>query len=799
MASFAGSEDYASAQSAPVTFQIAKATPTIRWLTPAAITYGTALGGTQLDATAFWTVGGTLGSVAGTFVYTPEAGTVLKANANPQTLSVIFTPADTTDYTTATQTTTIQVNPATPTIQWPTPSAITYGTALGSTQLDATASWTVGGTLGSVAGTFAYTPNAGAVLAAGNHTLSVTFTPTDTTDYTTATQTTTIQVNPATPTIRWSTPAAITYGTALGGTQLDATASWTVGGTLGSVAGTFAYTPNAGAVLAAGNHTLSVTFTPTDTTDYTTATQTTTIQVNPATPTIRWSTPAAITYGTALGGTQLDATASWTMGGTSGSVSGTFTYRPGPGTVLRANPKLQTLSVTFTPTDTMDYTVATQTTTIQVNPATPAIRWPTPAAITYGTALGSTQWDAAASWTVGGTSGSVAGTFAYAPGTGAVLKANSKPQTLSVTFTPTDTTDYTAATQTTTIQVNRATPTIRWPTPAAITYGTALGSTQLDAAASWTVGGTPRSVAGAFAYTPKAKTVLAAGDRTLSVTFTPTDTTDYTAATQTTSINVNRATPAIVVAGVTVTNGGKSNGYSVTYDASPHVATGVAKGVGGVDLSSELKLTGTAHVNAGSYTDDWEFTDTTGNYNNASGTVTDTIVGPVNLSKSTIAAMPASIAPGGTATVTLTALDVYGDQELSGGLNVAFAVSGSAGGKIGAVTDNKNGTYTAKFTAGTKVGNETITATIGGKATTAKATVTVVAVTSRAAGLSKSGIALWPSWTASGNTATVTTAALPISRSLSEPSTNAGVNAALRTLLLDESTVAGKLHPFCEP
>ena len=383
---------------------------------------------------------------------------------------------------------------------------------------------------------------------------------------------------------------------------------------------------------------------------------------------------------------------------------------------------------------------------------------------------------------MGGTSGSVAGTFAYAPGTGAVLKANSKPQTLSVTFTPTDTTDYTAATQTTTIQVNRATPTIRWPTPAAITYGTALGSTQLDAAASWTVGGTPRSVAGAFAYTPKAKTVLAAGDRTLSVTFTPTDTTDYTAATQTTSINVNRATPAIVVAGVTVTNGGKSNGYSVTYDASPHVATGVAKGVGGVDLSSELKLTGTAHVNAGSYTDDWEFTDTTGNYNNASGTVTDTIVGPVNLSKSTIAAMPASIAPGGTATVTLTALDVYGDQELSGGLNVAFAVSGSAGGKIGTVTDNKNGTYTAKFTAGTKVGNETITATIGGKATTAKATVTVVAVTSRAAGLSKSGIALWPSWTASGNTATVTTAALPISRSLSEPSTNAGVNAALRVV-----------------
>ena len=39
-------------------------------------------------------------------------------------------------------------------------------------------------------------------------------------------------------------PAAITYGTALGATQLDATAS---------VAGTFAYTPASGTVLEAGN------------------------------------------------------------------------------------------------------------------------------------------------------------------------------------------------------------------------------------------------------------------------------------------------------------------------------------------------------------------------------------------------------------------------------------------------------------------------------------------------------------------------------------------------------------------
>ena len=67
-----------------------------------------------------------------------------------------------------------------PTITWPIPAAIASGTALSATQLDATA---------SVAGTFAYSPASGAVLAAGSHTLSTTFTPTDTTDYTAVTAT----------------------------------------------------------------------------------------------------------------------------------------------------------------------------------------------------------------------------------------------------------------------------------------------------------------------------------------------------------------------------------------------------------------------------------------------------------------------------------------------------------------------------------------------------------------------------------------------------------------------------------
>src|SRR5438128_10008508 len=83
-----------------------------------------------------------------------------------------------------------------------------------------------------------------------------------------------------TPTITWSDPADIVYGTALGGTQLNATAS---------VPGSFIYTPASGAVLGAGLHPLTATFTPTDTADYTTAPAVAHITVNAATLTV---TPA---------------------------------------------------------------------------------------------------------------------------------------------------------------------------------------------------------------------------------------------------------------------------------------------------------------------------------------------------------------------------------------------------------------------------------------------------------------------------------------------------------------------------
>ena len=94
----------------------------------------------------------------------------------------------------------------TPTLTWPAPATITYGTALSATQLNATA---------GAPGTFAYTPVVGTVLGAGAaRSLSVTFTPTDTAIYNPVTRTNTLTVTSASQTITFAALAATTYSTA---------------------------------------------------------------------------------------------------------------------------------------------------------------------------------------------------------------------------------------------------------------------------------------------------------------------------------------------------------------------------------------------------------------------------------------------------------------------------------------------------------------------------------------------------------------------------------------------------------
>jgi hypothetical protein len=335
-----------------------------------------------------------------TATYTPDASSLSAYSASSGTGSVTVTA------------------PITPTITWNTPAAITYGSALGGSQLNATA---------SVPGSFVYLPVAGTILTAGSHSLTVTFTPTDTVDYTTAMATVTIAVSQAKPTITWNTPVAIIYGVPLSSAQLNATAS---------VPGVFLYSPAAGSVLTAGSQTLAATFTPTDTTDYATATATVSLAVTQATPTITWAAPLPITYGVALSSSQLNATS---------SVQGTFVYSPAVGTVLPVGS--QTLAVTFTPTDTRDYATATSSGTILINS--------TPLAVTAANA--SRLYGVANPTFTGSVSGAVNGdTFTVSGTTSATISSDVGRYAIVPAATGTNIGDYTVTPVNGTLTITQA-------------------------------------------------------------------------------------------------------------------------------------------------------------------------------------------------------------------------------------------------------------------------------------------------------------------------------------------------------
>ena len=578
------------------TLTITKATPTITWNTPAAITYGTALATAgQLNASA---------SVAGTFSYSPALGTVLSAGSH--TLSVTFTPTNTTDYTPQTATVTLVVNQANLNVT-ANNQTITYGSTVAPYTATITG-FVNGDTLATaVTGTPSLTTSPASPTAAGTYTITAANGSLAASNYSFSFVNGTLKITQATPTITWANPANIVYGTPLSATQLNATAS---------VPGAFAYSPVSGTVLAAGTQSLSVTFTPTDATDYTTATKTVSITVTKAVLTVT-AANQTITYGS----TVAPYTATIT-GYVNGDPSSVVTGTPS----LTTSPASPTAAGTYTITAAngslaaSNYSFAFTNGTLTINKAAPTITWANPANIVYGTPLSGTQLER-----------DRLGAGRLRLLAGVRYGAQRGAHTLSVTFTPTDTTDYTtqtasvsitvtqavltvtAANQTIvyggtvapytatitgyvngdpstvvsgtpslttspasptaagtytitaangslaasnysfsfvngTLKITQATPTITWANPANIVYGTPLSATQLNATAS---------VPGAFAYSPVSGTVLAAGTQSLSVTFTPTDVTDYTTATKTVSITVTKAVLTVTAANQTITYGSR--------------------------------------------------------------------------------------------------------------------------------------------------------------------------------------------------------------------------------------------------
>ena len=515
------------------TLIVEKATPQITWAAPAAIVYGTPLSNVQLNATVTPTLGGK-------FVYSPSSGAVLGAGTH--TLSVTFMHSDE-NYNNGTGSVVIEVTKATPMIAWGDPAPITYGTALGATQLNAAT---------NVAGTFAYSPAAGAVLGAGTHTLSVTVTPNDTANYESASDSVSLVVGRATPAITWSDPASVVYGTALGAAQLNATSN---------VAGSFAYTPAAGTVLGAGMHALSVTFTPDDAANYESAGDSASLVVGKATPAITWSDPASVVYGTALGAAQLDATS---------NVAGSIVYTPAAGTVLGAG--THALSVTFTPDDAANYERAVDAASLVVGKATPVITWSNPSAIAYGTALGGTQLNAAAN---------VAGSFVYTPPAGTVLGAGT--HALATTFTPADAANYNNATAGRSITVNPVPLTVATNNATKV-YGQALPAFTISGT-GFVNGDTMASLSGTPSFSTSATATSAPG--TYAVTPSGVSSPNYTITFAAGTLTVTKANTALVL---TTTPNPSNHNQTVQLQA---VVSAVAPGAGTATGTVEFRENGT--------------------------------------------------------------------------------------------------------------------------------------------------------------------------------------------------------------
>jgi hypothetical protein len=121
VASQSGNTNYNAAPNVEHAISVGKATPTITWSTPTAITYGTALSATQLNAQA---------NVPGSFAYNPNAGTILSAAGSPHTLSTTFTLTNTTDYNNANAQVQLVVNKANQdTLVLTAPASMTYDQA----------------------------------------------------------------------------------------------------------------------------------------------------------------------------------------------------------------------------------------------------------------------------------------------------------------------------------------------------------------------------------------------------------------------------------------------------------------------------------------------------------------------------------------------------------------------------------------------------------------------------------------------------------------------------------------------
>jgi hypothetical protein len=294
------------------------------------------------------------------------------------------------------------------------------------------------------------------------------------------------------------------------------------------------------------------------------------LSVNPAPLTVT-AIPETKTYGQTVGfaaGSTLFSTVGLQNGEKIGAVTlavnntGGAPTAPVSGSPYTITPSAAT-GGTFNP---VNYSIAYASGNLMVNPAALGII-ATPESKTYGQTV--SFGAGSANFTASGLqNGETAASITLACSGGvATTPVSGSPYTIipsagtGGTFNPAN---YTITYDNGLLTVSPAIPVISWIEPAPVVYGTALSSNQLNATAN---------VAGTFAYTPTNASVPYTGTNTLSAMFTPSDSSDYTDASNAVSLVV---TPAALT--LTASNWTKTYGQSLTFSGTEFTSTGLTNG-----------------------------------------------------------------------------------------------------------------------------------------------------------------------------------------------------------------------------
>jgi trimeric autotransporter adhesin len=420
-----------------------------------------------------------------------------------------------------------------------------------------------------------------------------------------------------TPTLTFATPSAASV--VLGATLTNAATTTLSGGSYGAISYTSTVpsvatvSATTGLVTGVALGVTTITATQAEAAGFNaTASQTYTLTVIAAAPTVTSPTSASVTTTTATLGGNVTATGGATLtevgivysitatnanpqlngtGVTNVAVSGT----PATGVFTLSAPSLTpgtAYSYAAYATNSVGTTYTSVGTFFTAATPTPALIFTTPS--TASVAVGATRTNAVTSTLAGGSYGAI--TYTSSDTTKATVDATSgvvtglAVGTTTIMATQAAASGFNAGTSASyTLTVTIGTPTITAaPTASGITYGQTLAASALSGGAA--------SVAGTFAFTAPG-TAPGAGKAAQGVTFIPTDTTNYTSTT--TTVNV-----MVFPAPLTVKADPKTKLYGAANPALTATITGYVNGETSAVLTGEPALSTTAATTSGvaSYT-----------------------------------------------------------------------------------------------------------------------------------------------------------------------------------------------------